>query len=184
MKREHERQQERKQEVLRARAALLAAPLANQDREAAFDVIVFRICNEHYGIESGFMREVCAANDLTMIPCAPAWLAGIINLRGRIIAVLDLARLFNLPDAKVETRKLAVIVGDHKFECGILAHELAGQRTVFKDEIQATAHRAALEAPPKWLKSITVDRLIILDYEKIRGDKSIIVNAEPDEELM
>ncbi len=184
MKKEYE-QQERKQELLRARAAALSSAPVNQDREAAFDVIVFRICNERYGIESRFMKEVCAINALTMIPCTPAWLSGIINLRGRIVAVLNLIKLFNLPDTETETRKPAVVVvGDHEFECGILAHEIAGHRTVFKDEIQETAHRTALEAPPKWLKNITADRLIILDYAKIRSDKSIIVNAEPGEELM
>ena len=184
MKREHDGQKERKQEILRVRAAALAAAPANQDRKAAFDVIVFRICHEHYGIECGFMREVCAVNALTMIPCTPPWLAGTINLRGRIVAVLDLIKLFNLPAAEAENRKLAAVIGDHEFECGILAHEIAGHRTVFKDEIQETAHRTALEAPPKWLKNITADRLIILDYAKIRSDKSIIVNAEPGEELM
>ena len=177
MKKEHER----KQEILRTRASALAKPPVNQDREAAFDVIVFRICNEYYGIECNFMREVCAVNALTMIPCAPAWLAGIINLRGRIVAVLDLIKLFDLSSTEAETRKLAVVIGDHEFECGILAHELAGQRTVFKDEIQSTAHSTAQESPPRWLKNITADRLIILDYEKIRNDKSIIVDAEPGE---
>lgn len=184
MKKEKELEHERKQEILRARAAALAAPPTGKDREAAFDVIVFRICNEHYGIECGFMREVCEANTLTMIPCTPAWLAGIINLRGRIVAVLDLIKLFNLPDAGTETCKLAAVIGDHEFECGILIHELIGQRTVFKDEIQEADHRTAQEALPKWLKNITADRLIILDYEKIRNDKSIIIDAEPGEELM
>ncbi len=184
MKNENDQKLERKQEILRARAAALAAPAAGKDREAEFDVIVFRICNEHYGIECGFMREVCEAHSLTMIPCTPPWLTGIINLRGRIVAVLDLIKLFNLPDNGTETCKLAVVVGDHEFECGILVHELIGQRTVFKDEIQETDHRSAQEAPPRWLKNITSDRLIILDYEKIRSDKSIIINAEPGEELM
>lgn len=184
MKKGHE-QQERKQEILRARAAALAAAPVNQDREAAFDVIVFRICNEHYGIESRFLREVCVANALTIIPCTPNWLAGTINLRGRIVAVLNLIKLFNLSDTETGIRKPAVVVvGDHEFEFGILADEVAGQRTVFKHEIQSTTHRTALEAPPKWLKSITADQLIILDYAKIRSDKSIIVNAEPGEELI
>lgn len=182
MKKENEL--ERKQEILRARAAALAAPAAGKDREAAFDVIVFRICDEHYGIECGFMREVCEAGTLTMIPCTPPWLAGIINLRGRIVAVLDLIKFFNLPDTGTETRKLAVVVGDHEFECGILVHELIGQRTVFKDEIQETEHRTAQNTPPKWLKNITADRLIILDYEKIRSDKSIVIDTEPGEELI
>jgi len=177
MKTEHKR----KQEILRARASVLAAPPVKQDREAAFDVVVFRICNEHYAIECGFMREVCAVSAVTAIPCTPVWLAGIINLRGKIVAVLDLIRLFNLPGSEAETCKLAVVIGDHEFECGILAHELVGQRTVFKDEIQTTTHRSAQEAPPKWLKDITADRLIILDYQKIRNDKSIIIDAEPGE---
>lgn len=182
MKKENEL--ERKQEILRARAAALAAPAAGKDREAAFDVIVFRICDEHYGIECGFMREVCEADILTMIPCTPPWLAGIINLRGRIVAVLDLIKFFNLSDTGTETRKLVVVVGDHEFECGILVHELIGQRTVFKDEIQETEHRTAQNTPPKWLKNITADRLIILDYEKIRSDKSIVIDTEPGEELI
>lgn len=181
MEKEHEQQDGRKQAILRARASALAASSVNQDREAAFDVIVFRICNEHYGIECNFMREVCAINALTVIPCTPPWLAGIINLRGRIVAILDLIKLFDLSGTEAETRKLAIVIGEHGFECGILAHELVGQRTVFKDEIQSTVHTAAQEAPPKWLKIITADRLIILDYEKIRNDKSIIVDAEPGE---
>lgn len=181
---EKNQEQERKQEILRSRAAALAAPPDNQERKAAFDVIVFRIGQEHYAIECGFMREVCAVNALTMIPCTPSWLAGTINLRGRIVAILDLIKLFNLPVAEAESRKLAVVIGDTEFECGVLAHEVTGQRTIFQDEIQTTAHRSAQEALPKWLKEITADRLIILDYEKIRTDKSIIIDADPGEELV
>jgi purine-binding chemotaxis protein CheW len=175
------KKEQQKREILRARAAALAAPPANQEREAAFDVIVFRICHEHYAIESCFMREVCAFNALTAIPCTPAWLAGIINIRGRSVAIIDLVKMFGIRDPDAESRKLAAVVGNQEFEFGLLVHELIGQRIVFKDEIQTTVHRAAVDAPPKWMKDITADRLIILDYDKIRGDKSIIIDAEPGE---
>lgn len=172
------------QQILRERAKILAIPPESSNRKAVFDLILFRVGAEKYGIENIFVREACEVNSYASIPCTPPWIAGVMNRRGRIIALLNLVKLFSLPDASSENSAVAIVIGDKEFECAILADELLGQRILYRDEIQDTEHRAAQQAPPKWLKCITNDGLIVLDYEKISTDDSIIIEDTLSEEII
>jgi chemotaxis signal transduction protein len=94
---------------LEARAAELAkaTPPEIEYREDA-GVLIVTIGERVYGIDVGAVREIVAEPQITMVPLAPEFVSGVINLRGEIIAALDLSRV--LQSTTSSTSNFAVIV--------------------------------------------------------------------------
>lgn len=66
------------------------------------EVLVFEIAGQRYGVAAAEVREIVAAVTIVPLPRAPAVIEGVINLRGRIVPVLDLRTRFRLPAKPVE----------------------------------------------------------------------------------
>ncbi len=64
--------------------------------EEQIQLVVFELDKEEYGVEITELHEIIKIPDITPIPNAPAFICGILNLRGKIVVVLDLEKRFNL----------------------------------------------------------------------------------------
>jgi purine-binding chemotaxis protein CheW len=62
--------------------------------EKDLQVVGFRIGNETYGVRIAAVREIVRVPEITAVPSAPAIIEGVINLRGKIIPVMDLRKRF------------------------------------------------------------------------------------------
>src|SRR5215216_6705674 len=74
-------------------------------------VVVLDLAGEAYGVEIGRVEEIIRMQPITRIPNGPAFIEGVINLRGRVIVVLDLRKRFGLP-ASEPTRHSRIVVGE------------------------------------------------------------------------
>jgi len=87
-----------KRAILKKRAQVLArAPKREDEAGECLEVVEFLLAYEQYGIESSYIREVYPLKDLTPLPCTPPFVLGIINVRGQILSVIDLKKIFDLP---------------------------------------------------------------------------------------
>ncbi len=73
-------------------------------------VLCFALAGEAYALPILKVREIQAQATLTRIPKAPAYMPGVINLRGAIVPILELRQRFSLGEAPEETRPVIVIV--------------------------------------------------------------------------
>ena len=84
--------------------------------EKEHQVVGFRIGNETYGVRIGAVREIVRVPEITAVPNAPDVIEGVINLRGKIIPVMDLRKRFGSsavqPDKK---NRILVVELDNKF---------------------------------------------------------------------
>jgi purine-binding chemotaxis protein CheW len=141
------------------------------------EVLEFRLAQERYAVESRYVQEVHPLKDLTPLPCTPSFVVGIVNVRGRIVTVLDLKKFLELPEKGLtDLHRIILVRGEH-FEVGLLADVIAGVRTISEDSLQRslltlTGDRAA------YLKGVTVEHLIVLDLARILADPRIIVHEE------
>jgi purine-binding chemotaxis protein CheW len=71
--------------------------------------LTFRLGKEEFGIRVLCVREIMGVQDITAVPGTPPHLKGVINLRGKIIPVVDLRLKFSLPDAPF-TQSTCIIV--------------------------------------------------------------------------
>ena len=78
--------------------------------EKDLQVVGFRIGNETYGVRIGAVREIVRVPDITSIPSAPEIVEGVINLRGKIIPVMDLRKRFGQANIQSDKKNRILVV--------------------------------------------------------------------------
>jgi purine-binding chemotaxis protein CheW len=112
--------------------------------EKDLQVVGFRIGNETYGVRIAAVREIVRVPEITSVPNAPESIEGVINLRGKIIPVMDLRKRFGLaeivPDKKnrilvvdLENKLLGLIVNSASEVLKISPSDIEAPGTVFAE---------------------------------------------------
>lgn len=78
--------------------------------ETFFHLVTFNLLKEEFGVEISNVQEIIRAIDITPVPGAPSHVRGVINLRGKIIPVVDLRRRFSLPETEYSEDQRIVVV--------------------------------------------------------------------------
>lgn len=168
---------EERQKILHARARLLAARGKAEPASAhpPVEVVEFVLGPEHYGIESCHIREIHPLSEFTPLPCTPAFVLGLVNVRGQILSIIDIKKLFDLPEKGLTDLNKVIVVHANYMEVGILADTIVGVRSIALEELQpALPTLTGIRA--EYLKGITKDPMVVLDVEKILSDETILVN--------
>jgi len=164
--------------TLRDRARLLARPPESSQVEGAvLELLEFRLAQECYALETHYVSEVCPLKDLTLLPGTPAFLPGIVNIRGRITPVIDIKKFFDLPDIGLTDLHRIILVRGGDLEFGLLADAISGVRSIPAESLQASIP-GFTGIREEYLKGVTSDRLVVLDFERILADPRIIVHEE------
>lgn len=167
--------------VLKQRAKILArepAQLEHAGQQLA--VLEFLLTHERYAVDSAFVREVVPLKDLTALPCTPAFIRGIVNVRGEIISVVDLKTFFGLPERGLTDLNKIVILNDGAMEFGLLVDAVVEAHAIALRDIQPPLPTmTGIHA--QYLKGVTAQRLVILDAARILADPRLIVREAADD---
>ena len=71
---------------------------SNQATITERQLVVFDLNEEAYGVDIGAVREIIRMQEITRVPRAPRFIEGVINLRGKVIPVVDLRQRFSMPE--------------------------------------------------------------------------------------
>ncbi|MFA4956244.1 MAG: chemotaxis protein CheW [Candidatus Methanoperedens sp.] len=169
---------EGKKNILKARAIALARqPEDKKTYNEYIEIVEFMLAHEKYGLESKCVREVFPLKELTPVPGTPQFVLGIINVRGKILSVIDIKKFFELPEKGMTDLNRVIIIHNDQMEFGILADSIVGVRLIPLMEIQPSLPTlTGIRA--EYLRGVTEDRLVILDVDKILSDKNIIIHEE------
>jgi purine-binding chemotaxis protein CheW len=164
--------------ILKNRAMEMAREPEEQKASSVIgDFLIFALADETYGIESAFVSEVYSLRDFTPLPGVPSFVLGIINVRGKILPVVDLKRFFNLSEEGLGELKKVIIVHNQNMELGILADSISRMKTFPYDAIEISPV-SVTGIGSDYIKGIATGNVIILDGEKILNDKMIIIHEE------
>ncbi|WP_207462056.1 chemotaxis protein CheW [Azospirillum sp. SYSU D00513] len=147
-------------------------------RERTEQFVVFRLAGAEYGLPVADVQEVLRRPDaLTPLPNAPDFVAGIANLRGAVLPVIDQRRLLRLPEGAASSegaRGRIVVIGARDLRAGLLVDALSG--------IVRVPERCIDPAP---LVSRAQQRLIrrVAHLEDGAGDRRMILLLDPAELL-
>ncbi len=165
-------------QILQARARALAAEPANPDAAGErMEVVEFLLAHEKYAVETRHVREVLPLENLTPLPGTPAFVSGIANVRGEIFSVIDVGKLFELPERGLPDRHKIIVLRSESMCFGILADAIAGVRQIPLAEIQPSLPTLT-GIREDYLKGVTPERTVILDAEKLLADEKIVVREE------
>lgn len=167
---------EEEQQILKSRARHLAGEAAADVATAdTVEVVEFDLASECYAFP---LAQVCAVSllrELTPVPCTPAFVLGIINLRGEIRTVIDLKKFFDLPASGITELNKIILIEQQQMLLGILADAIRGVRQLRLDELQP-ALPTLTDVRADYLRGITSSGLVVLDAAKILSDPRILVN--------
>ena len=141
--------------------------------------LTFLMANEKYGLEILKVREIMGMMDVTTVPTTPAFVRGVINLRGKVIPVVDLRLKFGL-EAKEDTQRTCIIVVHlthtaQEMTMGIIVDEVSDVLDIDQNQI---------EPPPSFGANIRTDFILgmgkvdqkvmtMLDIDRVLSDQEI-----------
>jgi purine-binding chemotaxis protein CheW len=168
---------EERRTILRARTRLLAEERKEEEKlpQSQLEVVEFLLASERYGIELTYIHEIHALSEFTPLPGTPSFVLGLTNVRGQILSVIDIKKLFDLPEKGLTDLNKVIVVRTRQMELGILADAVHGVRIIAPSEFQ-TSLPTLTGIRAEYLKGITKDPLVVLDMDKILSDEKIIVN--------
>jgi purine-binding chemotaxis protein CheW len=188
------------QRTLKSRARQLAQVQKEEIDQVMLDFLVIKLAGECYGVKVDCVLEVQTLGELTPVPGIPSLWVGLVNLRGRLIAVLDLRADLGLSPFPFKTqsnetksnriepaseRKKAelpspegqiVFASAAGLEVGLLVDEVLEVRKVSRAEIAAPLSSSA--KAHRLLTGTTTDLLSILDVELLLSEARLIVKHE------
>ncbi len=146
---------------------------ASSSDDSILQWVTFRLEDETYGINVMQVQEVLRYSEIAPVPGAPAYVLGIINLRGNVVTVIDTRQRFGLPSADVTDNTRIVIIEADKQVVGILVDSVAEVVYLRQSEIETTPNVGNEEAA-RFIQGVcnkNDELLILVDLEKMMTDQ-------------
>ena len=133
--------------------------------------LTFTLAGDEYGVGILQIREIVEYDTLTKVPGTPPWILGVMNLRGTVVPVVDLAIKFGLPEIEVTARTCIVMV----------EADLDGEPTLMGVMAEAVVRVLDLapedvEAPPAFGTRVRVE--FLLGVGKVDGDLVLVLDID------
>ncbi len=130
-------------------------------------LVVFSIGKELYGVGIDAVHEIVKVPDITEVPDAPAFLEGVINLRGKIVPVVDLRKRMKL-DSRERTKSSRVLITENESRLVGLLVDAVSEVLKIQPE--------SVDAPPEMISSIGVQ--YITGVAKVEGRLIILLDLK------
>lgn len=173
-----DRDPETTRRVLESRARAAAKPPEGPVIEDRIEILAFSLANELYAVETRHVLEVRKLRELTALPCTPPFIAGAMSLHGRILAIVDLCRFFELPVKGLTELDWIIVLRGGTDELGLLADSVDGIRTVaVSDFLGRPSAFAGIRG--KFITGVTSRMLALLDGDRLLRDADLKVDDTP-----
>lgn len=134
------------------------------------ELISFRVKEQEYCVDIMAVREIRGYSPATPLPRAPAYMRGVINLRGVVLPIMDLGHRLELPPATPTERSVIVVIRIGERTLGLLVDAVSDILTVTADLIQPTPDiasdrlkgfiRGVISVDNRMISEIALDRLL------------------------
>jgi purine-binding chemotaxis protein CheW len=146
-------------------------PAVPRLEELAGKYLTFVLASQEYGLAVRKVREIITLPPITAVPQVAPWIKGVINLRGKVIPVIDLRVRFNLPPADFTDRTCIIVVevtlNDHTIAMGILVDSVSDVMAISAEDVE--------KAPEMGSRVVSA---YVEGLAKIRGSVKILLNLD------
>lgn len=167
--------------ILKGRASVLARPLDESViASEVVEVVTFRIGDERYALETGFIREVVEPGQITPVPGTPVQLVGVCNLRGDVLAIMNGASItgpIGQPQSETvgEQGGSVLVLGEDISEFGLLVTEVEEVTSLKTNSIGDPG--AMGEKLGRLICGLTSDALIVIDGSELLSDPRFFIDG-------
>ncbi len=135
--------------------------------------VTFVLMDETYGINVMQVQEVLRVTEIAPVPGAPAYVLGIINLRGNVVTVIDTRTRFGLPPTETDDSSRIIVIESEKQVVGILVDAVAEVVELYESEIDV-APNVGTEDSSRYIQGVATREdglLILVDLNKLLTDE-------------
>jgi len=139
-------------------------------------LLIFSIADEHFACKTNQVKEITRMMEITKMPKAPEFIKGVINLRGKVIAVIDLARQLALPSSEQREESRIIVVDLDESTVGMLVDSASEVLRISTKDIEPTPAVIESKIDTRYIQGIgrIGDRLfVLLDLNKVLSSEEV-----------
>ena len=176
------------------RAAQFAKIPVEEESGKRIELVQVRLGREMYGLDASYVFGIRPTEQITPVPRVPDWVAGVVNLSGRILSVLDLRKFFGLPASEKDTASEGLqtghllVVETSDMEVALLADEVLDVQDVPISRIRDTSDTVR-GIRPEYVVGVTergsedtssgeIELLVVLDLPSLLADEQLAIHEE------
>jgi len=127
-------------------------------------LVVFKVADEEFGVDINDVREIIKMGDVTKIPNTPDYILGVINLRGRIIVVIDFAKKMSLKSKERDKNTRVIIIDVEGNTIGMIVDSCNEVLRITGDKIEPPPPTITQKIDADYIEGVGIigDRLLIL----------------------
>ena len=142
----------------------------DKEANATLELLPFKLADQEYSLDIMSVREIRGWTRTTPLPHAPSYMKGVINLRGTVLPVMDLAQRLGLAPREHTDRNVIIVVNHEDVMTGLLVDAVSDIIALTLDDLQPPPDMQAATGPS------VVSALTLIDERMIRVlDLSTIV---------
>ncbi|MCR5416683.1 MAG: chemotaxis protein CheW [Pseudobutyrivibrio sp.] len=138
--------------------------------------MTFRSCSEYYAIELKYVNEIMGIQPITKVPEVEDYVRGLINLRGKIVPVIDVRLRFKQEPFEYNDRTCIIIVSVKNTVLGLIVESIADVVTIKDKDVEIPVTLASANNKNKYVYGfgkVGDEVKLLLNPEKLIGDEEI-----------
>ncbi len=148
--------------------------------------LTFHLAGENYGIEICYVIEIIGIQSITEVPDMPAFIRGVINLRGKVIPVMDVRARFKLPARDYDDRTCIIVINVDSTEVGLVVDEVSEVADIPENHVEP-APRTSKNSDNSYIQGMGKMNkrvIILLDVHKLlfSNEMQRLLQSDGDEE--
>ncbi len=150
--------------------------LYDEDEDTQKDkYLTFHLAGEDYGIEIIFVTEIIGIQKITEVPDMPEFIKGVINLRGKVIPVMDVRTKFKLEARSYDERTCIVVVDINENSIGLVVDEVSEVVDIPEEQVEPPPKTGQGQSSRylKGLGKMGADVKILLNVEKLLYEEEL-----------
>jgi purine-binding chemotaxis protein CheW len=138
-------------------------------------LVVFDLNQEAYGVDISQVREIIRMQEITRVPRAPEFIEGVINLRGKVIPVVDLRTRFSMPGTERTDQHRIVVVDVSGQDIGMVVDAVTEVSRIPSTSIEPPSNVITTNDSEYLTGIVKTDEklIILLDITKVISDADV-----------
>jgi purine-binding chemotaxis protein CheW len=147
-----------------------------EEKRSEYQLVVFNVGDEEFGVDISQVREIVRLLEITYMPKAPEFIEGVVNLRGQIVAIIDLAKRLGISSRpRGDTTRIIVIeIGENTV--GMVVDSVFEVLRLSSEDIEEVPGLIETEVPEHYIRGVgkLKDRLLVLlDLNRVLTNEEV-----------
>lgn len=147
-----------------------------QEKPKEYQLVVFTVGDEEFGVDISQVREIVRLVQITYLPKAPAFIEGVVNLRGQVVAIIDLAKRLGISSKSRGEAARIIIVEIGENTVGMVVDSVSEVLRLPSENIEEVPSLIETEVPEHYVRGVGKLKerlLVLLDLNKVLTQEEV-----------